>query len=198
LSQIIGYLTSSSGYICVDSNIVYADEKSTLNNKLYSGHRLLIASAGLAFGIDIIEGFLEKSKKFGIETVEDMENYFLSIANNQYRQFIFNYGKKLKETLIRLYFIFIAFDKQGKLSMGLVGAEGDEPLKRFEIKNIVCAPRRLSIEMALTHISNYEEGYLVNFFKKSMEKISLVDKGVKPPFQLGIIQDNGSIKKFVL
>lgn len=198
MSQIIGFLTSKSGYICVDSNIVYADEKSTLKNKLYSGNKFLIASAGLAFGIDIIEGFLEKSKMLGIETIDDIEGYFLNIADSQYRQFIFNYGKKLKETLIRIYFVFIAFDKQDKLSMGLIGAEGGEPLKKFEIRNIICVPRRLSIEMSLSNIGNFEEGYLTDFFKKSMEKISNVDSGVKTPFQLGIIYDDGAIKKIVL
>ncbi len=198
MSQIIGFLTNKSGYICVDSNIVYDNEKSTLDNKLYSGDKLLIASAGLAFGIDIIEGFLEKNKMLGIETMEDIEGYFFNFANSQYRQFILNYGKRLKETLIRIYFVIIAFNKQGKLSLSLIGAEGDEPLKRFETGNIICAPRRLSIEMALSNVRSVEEGYIVDFFKRSMEKISNVDSGVKPPFQLGIIHDSGEIKKIVL
>lgn len=197
MSQILSFIDSDAGYLCVDSNIVYDEIKTGSANKLFITDKYIIASAGLAFGIDIIESFVIRSKNLEIEKIEDIEEYFLTIANSQYRQFIMNYSKVLKKDLTRVYFVYIAKDYQGKLSMGLVGAEGEEDLKKMEVKNIVSAPRRISVEMAFVNLKDKNESLVVNLMKKSMKKISELDSNVKPPFQLAIIYQDRLTKKIV-
>lgn len=191
MSQIIGYLSKDTCYICVDSNIVFLDKSTTTGNKLFVGKGFLIATIGLSFGIDILEGLMEKSKILDINTFEDIEEYLMSLGDRQYINFINNFGDRLKEDLLRIYFIFSAKKVSGELGMGLLGAEGKENLRRIEIKNIITAPRRLGIEMAIARLENVDKDSLINFFSESMKKVSMVDKNVSPPFRLGIIDANG-------
>jgi hypothetical protein len=191
LSQIIGFLNKDSCYICVDSNILYLDNKTSKVNKLFVAKDFIIATAGLSFGIDILEGFIEKSKNLEIKSFEEIEEYVLNIGNRQYRNFISNFEKILKKEFLRIYFLYAARKSSSELVMGLLGAEGSENIKKIEIKNIITAPRRLSIEMAMLKLMGAEETILVNFFKESMIKIATLDKNVSAPFRLGIIDKNG-------
>ncbi len=191
MSQIIGYLTKNACYICVDSNIVFLNKSSIRGNKLFIGKNFLIATIGLTFGIDILEGLMEKSKILNINTFEEIEEYLMSIGSMQYRSFIYNFENKLKEDFLRIYFIYSAKKASGELGMGLLGAEGNEVFKKVDIKNTITAPRRLGIEMAMTKLVNIHLNDLINFFSESMKKISTVDSNVSPPFRLGIIDANG-------
>lgn len=191
MSQIIGYLRGSACYICVDSNLVYLDESTTKTNKLFVTENFIIATAGLSFGIDILEGLVEKSKSLDIRYFEEIEEYLLTLGNNQYKNFVINFEKILRRDLLRVYFVFSAKMVSGQLAMGLLGAEGNENIKNVEIKSIITAPRRLGIEMAMAGLKNVEENCLISFFSDSMKKISLVDKNVSPPFKLGIINEKG-------
>lgn len=191
MSQIIGYLRESACYICVDSNIVYLDKSTGKSKKLFVLKNFIIATAGLSFGIDILEGLVERDRNLDIRYFEEIEEYLLTVGNNQYRNFVTNFEKILKEELIRIYFLFSARKISGELQMGLLGAEGKENIKRVEIKNIITAPRRLGIEMAMINLKDMDEFSLINFFYEGMKKISTVDKNVSPPFRLGIINDKG-------
>ncbi|MCX7770860.1 MAG: hypothetical protein N2202_07240 [Proteobacteria bacterium] len=191
MSQIIGYLSEKACYICVDSNIVYPDKSTSLSNKLFISKHFIIATAGLSFGMDILEGLMEKSRTLDIKSFEEIEEYLMTIGNNQYKNFINNFERTLKKEFMRVYFVFSGRKTTGELKIGLLGAEDKEDFKRIEIKNLITAPRRLGIEMAMMNLKDQNENDLKNFFKKAMEKISIIDKNVSPPFRLGIINKNG-------
>ncbi len=196
MSQIVGFLSSGFAFIASDSNI--ADEKGEslgFRNKLFQGEGFIIATAGISFGIDLIEGFLVQSKMLGIKWAEEIENYFVNHGNLMYRQFLKVHGKDVKDELKRLYILFAGLTEEGKLTLRLIGSEGEDSLKAVPFSDVVTAPRRLGLELALMKLKNVTMFELSNFIFENLKKISEKDHHVKPPFHILFIDRNGLVIK---
>lgn len=193
MTQLIAFKNDNIACLCVDSNLV-KEEKSFTENKLFKGDGFFIAAAGVAFGIDILEGLVSKSNLLGIKTIEAITEYLLSVGNNQYLNFLNLHANKLIKELIRLYILYIAFDEEGKLQIGMVGTENDEKLRQIKVLNVITVPRRLGIEVSLNKLVNADDAILMDYFSKGMNNIAKIDNTVKPPFFLGMLFINGFMK----
>ncbi len=194
MSQIIGFLDDNFAIIASDSNI--ADENGVSiasSEKLFVGDNFIITSAGLSFGIEIIRGFISHSGVLDLITKEEIENYLVTYGSKQLENFFKNYGKMINERLKRLYFLFAAFDKEKKLSLGFLGTEGTAPLANFTIGNIITAPRRIVLETKLVKLLGKTKNEIENFILEHMKKISQQDSAVKSPFIIAILDKSGNV-----
>lgn len=195
MSQIVGFLGDNFAIIAADSNITDESGKTILiRKKLFTGDSFIITSAGISFGINIIEGLIERGKSLGVNRIEDIEDYLLTFGNNQYENFKKNQGKNLKKDLVRLYFLFAALDENDRVSLKFVGAEAENRLKTITIGDIVTAPRRIILEMNLLKSINKTGLEIGHHILNYLKNVSQKDVALKPPFDIAIIDKNGSIK----
>jgi len=194
MSQIVGFLNDSYAVIVSDSNI--ADETGEsigTSKKLFSGGNFIITSVGVSFGLTIIEGLLAQTKFLGPITKEEIEDYLITYGNKQYDFFLKNYGKNLKQDLIRLYFLFAAVNKEKKLSLGFLGSEGDAPFSVLPSEKVVTAPRRIVLEANLLKLANKPKTEVADFIVSYLRKVSQKDPSVKPPFGVAVFDSKTAI-----
>lgn len=195
MSQNIGFLNDDFAIIASDSNITDEHGKSVSSmKKLFVGDNFVITSAGVSFGIDIIEGLIQNSDALGIKNIEDVESYLLTYGNSQYKTFIRNFKHTLKESLLRVYFLFAAFDSSNKVSLSFIGTEGDKDLEKIYFNEVITAPRRIVLEMQLAKIKNKKVFEISNFILDYLSRLSQIDDSLKSPFDLAIYDKFGDIK----
>lgn len=195
MSQILGIVTKDFALVASDSNI--ADERGeqiATKNKLFVGDGFIITSAGVSFGLHIIGGLMERAKSFGIKSKEDITNYLTTFGNGHYETFKRHYGKDLNSSLLRLYFLFAALDEKNEVSLGFVGAEGDEPLRAVPIGNVITAPRRIVLEMNLIKMVNKTVLELGDYVINYLSKLSQKDGSLKPPFNIAVLEQSGKVR----
>ncbi len=204
MSQIVALTRSDFGLIFADSNIVKADNTVIFgeNRKVFKGNSFLIATAGLAYGIYVIEGLLKTTEDLDATDINYLGDYLLKIGNSQYQSFIRG-NKNILSDYLRIYFILIAVNEKNKLTMKLIGAEGYDDLREFPIGSILTIPRRISLELGLSKIQDESKEELINFIEIKLQKISEIDKTVSPPFFLKLLSFNiknifSNFKKFFL
>lgn len=183
MSQIIAFQREDFGVIYADSNIVKSDNTRLAGDyrKVFKGKNFIIASAGLAYGIYIIEGLIKSSEMLAFTDIDFLENYLLTFGNTQYQNFI-KANKNIKEDYMRIYFVIIGLKEDKKLSIKMIGAEGKDALKSFKVGNVVTIPRRITVELSLIKKMGNKEEDILSCIEKSLENIYKIDKSICPPY----------------
>lgn len=183
MSQIVAFKREDFGIIFTDSNIIKADNTPIKgeNRKVFKGKNFIIATAGLSYGIYIIEGLIKSAKDFDIKDINYLTNYLIKVGNRQYQDFIRG-NKNIQNDYLRIYFIVIAVNESGQLSMKMIGAEGFDNFKEFPVVDIITIPRRITIELGLIKKQKDSKEEIKAFIEESLEKIHKIDKSISPPF----------------
>lgn len=188
MSQLVTFVRDDLGFIIADSNIVDRDSNklSKTEKKVFKGKRFIIATAGVSYGLYIVEGLMNCDKNMGFSEVSDVVNFLINYGNEQYKTFLEHYKNKLNPNFLRLYFSIVGFEEK-KLKHVIVGQEGFENLKEFSAPNIFTFPRRLGIELSLTKHYLDDAKELINISTKYLEKIAKLDNVISAPFYYEII-----------
>lgn len=188
MSQIVTFVRDDFGFIIADTNIVDKDEKklSLPQKKVFKGKRFIIATAGVGYGLYIIEGLMNSDKNMEFAEASDVVNFLTNYGNQQYQKFLENYKNKLNTNYLRLYFSIVGF-RDKKLKHAVVGQEGFENLRELNATNILTFPRRLGIELNLKKHYLDDGKELIDTSLKSLERIAKLDNFVSAPFYYEII-----------
>ncbi|MCX7990922.1 MAG: hypothetical protein N2999_02650 [Proteobacteria bacterium] len=189
MSQIVAFKREDFGIIFADSNIVRADNTpvSGENRKVFKGKDFVIASAGIGYGIYIMEGLIKSAKDFDASDINYISSYLLKIGNRQYQDFISG-NKDILSDYLRIYFVVIAFDEKRKLNMTMIGTEGTGNFREFPVGNVLTVPKRIGLELGLTKKQNEDRNEIIYYIEKQLQKIGEIDKTITPPFIFEIIE----------